>query len=325
MGDLALPKFSIFVKKMFAKVTEQPISVNRSIVKTMFFDFDGTIADTLEQFVNIVNRLAIEFGYRVTSPEEVDRLRQLSSQDILKVSAIPLWQIPFLIRRLKKELNREIQFLTPIPGMKTTLQQLKARGIKLGILTSNSQENVAKFLQQNGMEDLFERVYTGSSILGKDKVLRKILRQENLQPQELVYVGDETRDIDAAGKSGVRAIAVGWGFNSPRALAAHRPDFLVREPRELMEVLETMERHEKSLATPHLRGAVPRNAPQNTDSRLLSKPQRRPPLPFPPGTPMDAGEGHPDQTPEKTEPYRVRDRSIHAAKSLFPVEVEHYR
>jgi phosphoglycolate phosphatase len=304
---------------MFAKVTEPQILVNRSIVKTIFFDFDGTIADTLEEFVNIVNRLAIEFGYRVTSPEEVHQLRQLNSKEILRASAVPLWQIPFLIRRLKKELNREIQFLTPIPEMKTALQQLKSRGIKLGILTSNSQENVAKFLHQNGMEDLFERVYAGSSILGKDKVLRKILRQENLQPQELIYVGDETRDIDAARKSGVWAIAVGWGFNLPRALAARHPDFLVREPLELIAVLEAMEGHAEPLATPHLREVSSRSAPQNNDSRLRLKPQRRYQLPFLPGTPMEGrGTTHPDQTPAKTKRCRVRDTSSRAAKLLFP-------
>ena len=300
---------------MFAKVTEQPIPVYPSIVQTIFFDFDGTIADTLNKFVKLFNHLAIEFGYRVASPEDIDKMRNLSSTEILKFSAVPLWQVPFLIRRLKKELNREIQFLTPIPGMKATLQQLKARGIKLGILTSNSQENVAKFLQQNDMEDLFDTVFAGASILGKHKVLRKILRQENLQPQELVYVGDETRDIDAARKSGVRAIAVGWGFNLPQALEARHPDFLVREPRELIQVLEAMEPLEKPLATPTLRGVPSRSVLQNNERQRLLKPQRCRLFDLSRGA---RGVTHPNQTPEKIRQYRVPDRSIRAAKSLFP-------
>lgn len=260
---------------MFTKISQNPTTIKQSKVQAVYFDFDGTIADTLDEFVKIVNRLSVEFGYPITSPEKLERLRQLSSKDILKVSDIPLWQIPFLIRRLKKELNREIQYLSPIYGVKTTLKQLKSQGIQVGILTSNSRANVMKFLQENEMDNLFDRIYAGSSILGKDKVLRKILRAENLQAEELVYVGDETRDIDAARKSGVYAIAVGWGFNSSRALAAHNPDYLVGEPRELIEVLECLKRREAPLATPHLRRAASRNIPQSSESLPPLMPRQR--------------------------------------------------
>lgn len=287
IGDLVNPFFLSLINTMFAKVSDQPKLINRPTVRAIFFDFDGTIADTLDEFVNIVNRLAVEFGYPVATPETVERLRNLSSKEILKVSPVPIWQIPFLIRRLKKELGREIQFLTPICGIKTTLQQLKSRGIQVGILTSNSKENVARFLQENGMENLFDQIYAGSSILGKDKILRKILRQENLQPEELVYVGDETRDVDAARKSGVYAIAVGWGFNSPRALATHHPDFLVREPRELIEVIEYLKRREARLATPPLTRVASRNSPQNNGSLPPLVPRRRHQLPLP----LDAQRG----------------------------------
>lgn len=272
---------------MFVKIDVPPTSIHRAKVRAIYFDFDGTIADTLHEFVNIVNRLAVEFGYPVASPEKVERLRQLSSIDILKVSDVPLWQVPFLIRRIKKELNQEIQFLSPISGIPNTLKQLKARGIQVGILTSNSKANVEKFLQENRMENLFDRIYAGSSILGKDKVLRKILRTETLQPQELIYVGDETRDIDAARKSGVCAIAVGWGFNTPRALAAHKPDYMLREPWELIEILEHLNHREVPLPTPHRRRAVSRNVRQNTE--LLPQLALRQPyqLPFPPDGKME--------------------------------------
>lgn len=267
---------------MFANLSQTATTLKPSKVQAIYFDFDGTIADTLHEFVKIVNRLAEEFGYPLTTPEKLERLRELSSKDILKVSDIPLWQVPFLIRRIKKELNREIQYLSPIFGVKTTIKQLKAQGIQVGILTSNSRSNVMKFLQENGMDNLFDRIYAGSSILGKDKVLRRILRTETLQPEELIYVGDETRDIDAARKSGVYAIAVGWGFNSSRALAAHHPDYLVDEPWELIEVLECLKHREAPLATPHLRRAASRNVPQSTQLLPLLAPRRRHQLPLSP-------------------------------------------
>lgn len=50
-------------------------------------------------------------------------------------------------------------------------------------------------------------------------------------------MGDEIRDIDAAKKTGIKVIAVGWGFNSPQALAAQNPNFLIERPQELIEIM----------------------------------------------------------------------------------------
>ena len=206
-------------------------------VKQMVFDFDGTIADTLDTVVAIINNLAPEFGYRAASPTDVAKYRDLNSKELMEVSQIPLWQIPFLLRRVKKELNQQISVLQPIPGIRDVLEELKAQGLSLGILTSNSQDNVSDFLQKNQMGSLFDFVYSGTHLFGKDKVLRKILQQQALAPEQLMYVGDETRDVDAAKKVGVKAIAVSWGFNSSAALVARNPDVAIDYPRQLMEVV----------------------------------------------------------------------------------------
>jgi phosphoglycolate phosphatase-like HAD superfamily hydrolase len=64
------------------------------------------------------------------------------------------------------------------------------------------------------------------------------MKQNRLNPDEIVYVGDETRDINSAKKSGVKAIAVGWGFNSPEILSKHNPDYLAVQPQELTTAIE---------------------------------------------------------------------------------------
>jgi phosphoglycolate phosphatase-like HAD superfamily hydrolase len=67
------------------------------------------------------------------------------------------------------------------------------------------------------------------------------LRKESLNPEEVVYVGDETRDIEAAKKSQIKVIAVTWGFNSKQVLAAQNPDFLIDRPEELIKVIESLQ------------------------------------------------------------------------------------
>src|SRR5579883_1406424 len=125
-------------------------------VKVIIFDFDGTIADSFEAVLTISNRLAVEFGYPPTPRSAVDELKNLSSREILRRSRVPLFKVPFLMRRLRIELKREIAHLQPIPGIKEALLELKRQGHHLGIVTSNSRQNVVAFLNAQGMKDLFD-------------------------------------------------------------------------------------------------------------------------------------------------------------------------
>jgi phosphoglycolate phosphatase-like HAD superfamily hydrolase len=77
-------------------------------VKVIIFDFDGTLADTLDTIAGITNRLAGEFGYKPTTKEEVENLKTFSSRQVIKQSGVSILKLPFLIRKVKKQLSREM-------------------------------------------------------------------------------------------------------------------------------------------------------------------------------------------------------------------------
>ncbi len=208
-------------------------------MKVIIFDFDGTIADSFAAVLKITNQLATEFGYTPARPEDVPRLKNLSSREIVRQSKVSPFKLPFLLRRLRGELNREMDQLQPIAGMKTALLTLKQQGYSLGIVTSNSRENVVAFLKAQGLDTTFDFVGSGLALFGKGRVIQRILRQHRLDPKDVIYVGDETRDIEAARKIGIKVISVSWGYNSSQALAAESPDFLIHQPEELLQVVES--------------------------------------------------------------------------------------
>ena len=214
-----------------------PLIIPDQTAKVIIFDFDGTIADSFDAVFNISNRLAAQFGYPPTSIEEANELKNLSSREILKRSKVPLFKLPFLIRRLRSELNREIAGLEPIPGIKDALLELKRQGHHLGIVTSNSRQNVIAFLEAQNMRGLFDFVDSGLTLFGKGRIIQQILRQKQIDPATAIYVGDETRDVEAARKIGIKVIAVCWGFNSCQVLTAQKPDFIVHQPAELAAVM----------------------------------------------------------------------------------------
>ncbi|MEM9924191.1 MAG: HAD-IA family hydrolase [Cyanobacteria bacterium P01_D01_bin.50] len=208
--------------------------------KVIIFDFDGTIADTVDALVTIANRLAIEFGYAQITPEELAILRNLTSREILKYSGISLLKIPFLIKKVKGELKNKICQLKPIPGIQEALVELKDNGNRLGIITSNSQENVQEFLKVNNLDSLFEFIHSGVTIFGKTTIINNVLRQKQIETNKVIYVGDETRDIEASKKAHIKVIGVTWGFNSEEALAKQNPDFLIHHPQDLLEIIKNI-------------------------------------------------------------------------------------
>lgn len=210
--------------------------------KTIIFDFDGTVADTLDAIVRITNRLAIEYGYKPATPDELNRLRNMSSREVVQRSGVSVFKLPLLLRKIRADLQSEIQDISPIPGIKEVLVALTKDGNKLGILTSNSEENARIFLTSHGMQELFSFIYSETNLFGKQTSLRKILRTNKLYPQDVIYVGDETRDIEAAKKIPLKVIAVSWGYNSKEVLAQHNPDFLIDQPSQLLEVLGSLQK-----------------------------------------------------------------------------------
>jgi phosphoglycolate phosphatase len=205
--------------------------------KVILFDFDGTIADTYQAIANITNQLSAEFGYKALDQEELVLIKNLSSREIVKRSEISIFKLPFLVRRVRAELSKEIAELDPIQGIPQVLFELRKSGYILGIVTSNNHENVDIFLANNQLDHLFTYIYCSTAIFGKHRVLNQVIREHNLNVSDVIYVGDETRDIRSARKSHISVVAVSWGFNATEILQEHQPDYLIAEPLELLEAI----------------------------------------------------------------------------------------
>ncbi len=205
--------------------------------KLIIFDFDGTLADTLGALLRITNRLAPEFGYPQISDEQLANLKYLSAWEIIKISKVALWKLPFLLKRVKEEFPGEVQSVKLFPGVIELLTTLKSQGYRLGIVSSNAEANIRSLLKQHQIENLFDFIHGGASTFGKGKAIGKIIRQYNCPKADAIYIGDEIRDIQAARSIKIRVVAVGWGFNAPTALIDRQPDLLITKPQALLNAL----------------------------------------------------------------------------------------
>lgn len=197
------------------------------------FDFDGTICPSYPLFIDQVSVLT---GGSRSDMKAVD-FRSMNLGQILKTLKVSLFRLPFLVRKARRNVQKQLLELPPVSGIMETLQELKRRGYSLGILTSNSEENVSLYFQKYKI-DFFDFIYTGNNVFGKEKHLKAILKKAHLDPKRdfVVYIGDEVRDMEAAQRAGFGSIAVTWGYNSFPLLQASNPDILLENPSLLTEV-----------------------------------------------------------------------------------------
>ena len=201
----------------------------------ILFDFDGTLANTRTIGHTILNDMAREFNFRELPEAQLEEARGMNTREFIRHLGINKWKVPSIARRGLQLLHERIHQVEPISGIPETLATLHARGERMAILTSNSEDNVEIFLSRHHLP-YFEFVSCSSKLFGKGREIRRILRKVKLAPSEVLYIGDETRDIEAAKETGLRMAAVTWGYNSKEALHALEPDHLISTPCELLNL-----------------------------------------------------------------------------------------
>ncbi len=159
----------------------------------------------------------------------------MRSQEFLNECGISILKLPVIALKIKHELRREIKNIKPFNGIIDALHEMKNAGFKIGVMSSNSVINIRAFLNHNDIPDIFEFVHSGKNVFGKDKVILRLLHKYKISRNAVVYVGDETRDIDALKKIKIPIIAVSWGFNSHEILQKQNPDYLIDSPSNLLE------------------------------------------------------------------------------------------
>src|SRR3989344_5808294 len=144
--------------------------------KLILFDFDGTLADTFKELIDINNKLYKKLGTDPIDYYEAIKLRDVPMRDWLKIIEIPIWKVPKFIRTIVNELEKRISKLTLFAEMANVIQTLVTQKIKLGVITTNSVENVQAFLNLNQLRQI-SFVKHADFLAGKSRVIQETLSE----------------------------------------------------------------------------------------------------------------------------------------------------
>jgi HAD superfamily hydrolase (TIGR01509 family) len=207
-------------------------------LKTILFDLDGTLINSLPAYILSFQQNIREVTGRDVSAEELTSRISVPTPRILSYYAPPE-QIPGMVARHNDLMRQNADRITFYPGVPEALCSLHAAGLKLGVVTSQIEGEIATARAAMNIEDLID-VWIHSDLVARPKPAPDpvLLALEMLgqTPETAMMVGDSIYDLGAGRAAGVRTAAVTWGFSALPALLAAGPDLVLRDPAELAQL-----------------------------------------------------------------------------------------
>lgn len=201
------------------------------------FDFDGVLADTLDEMLHISKQVCESMGYPCEpSPADLNALNRMEFAELGKQLGIPEPRVDEFVERTFRLFSTRPAPPRIFPGMREVVLGL-ADKTKIGILTGNTFQVVDRFLETNELSAAIDVVMSADAPGNRSMKLERIVSQLG-QPEGKKYlVGDAVSDVKVAREGSVTSVVVTWGHQSEAKLCGANPDYIVHTPSELLCIL----------------------------------------------------------------------------------------
>ena len=218
--------------------------MNMNRIKTVLFDLDGTLLNTLTDLAACLNRALAKHG-QATHPEE--RVRGFIGQGVrmLLIQALPDGEANPLYDPIMADYRADYglhgsDHVTVYEGIGPLLSALKERGIAVAVVTNKPEHHAAPMIEkffgdtfplvvgkrpENAPKPAPDSVFIAMEALGAEK-------------DSTLYVGDTEVDFKTAQNAGIPCVLVEWGFRSKAELDALGAYKVIAKPEELLFIID---------------------------------------------------------------------------------------
>lgn len=176
----------------------------------MIFDLDGTLTDTFRVCFAAFREALRHVTGRTYSDEEILARFGPSEEGMLQRWVPDRWEecLRFYLAAYEREHRRMAR---TFPGVETALGLLKARGIRLAVVTGRGPHSTAISLAQFGLVPYFDSVETGAPEGAvKPRCIRRVVERWGVPAGRVAYLGDVPSDVEASRAAGVLPLAAAW-------------------------------------------------------------------------------------------------------------------
>ena len=214
--------------------------------KTVIFDLDGTLLNTIDDLAAAGNFVCRENGWPEYTVEQFKAMVGHGIPNLVARFTPDSAQSPLLLANALSQFSayyaeHNCDYTKPYAGIPELLAELKAQGVELAVY-SNKADGFSRRLMDTFFPQTFALVrgkLEGVPVKPDPTGVRAVLKELGAQPEQTLFVGDSNVDILTGHNAGLPACGVSWGFRSRASLEEAGADFIADTVAQLRNVILT--------------------------------------------------------------------------------------
>ncbi len=193
-------------------------------IRAAIIDLDGTMVDTAPDFQVAINRMRDELHLSPLALDTIVDFVGKGSENLMRRVLGVDFEKNEVESRFDHALERYQHHYLQIngdhselyAGVHEGLVAMKKGGVRLACVTNKPIAFARPLLEKKGLIDLFEVIYGGDSLAHKKPhplPMLTVCNDFDLQPAQVVAIGDSSNDSEAARAAGCRVLTVPYGYN----------------------------------------------------------------------------------------------------------------
>lgn len=215
-------------------------------LRAVLFDMDGTLLDSAPDFIAVSQAMRQAHGLPLTDPQLIADVVSGGARAMVGAAFdCPADCAEFEALRLEfleRYQHHCAVFTRPYDGMLELLSDIEKARLRWGVVTNKPLRFAEPIMQQLGLAERSSLLICPDHVKYTKPDPEPMLlacSKLGLQPEEILFVGDDLRDIESGRAAGTRTAAVSWGYIHPDDNPAHwGADVLVDHPDQLRKILD---------------------------------------------------------------------------------------
>ncbi|RKQ35555.1 pyrophosphatase PpaX [Oceanobacillus halophilus] len=207
-------------------------------VHTILFDLDGTLIDTNELIIASFTHTFNHYNLPYTREEIIE----FNGPPLVETfKSIDPNRVDEMVRVYREHnLEEHDNYVKAFPNVMETLDILKEKNYRLGVVTTKMTESVNRGLKITGLENYFDTIVTLDDVTHPKphpEPVMKAMKELNTDASSTLMVGDNSHDIESGKNAGVKTAGVSWSFKGKERLLKFEPTYMLEDMRDLLKIV----------------------------------------------------------------------------------------